>query len=221
MVTAGTKALLFDLDGTLLPSDPLHYEVFAEMFRERGKTLTPEIYERRIHGHHNLDSFPVLFPGEDPQALSDDKEARFRRRLSHGTPPMPGAAALLDRADAQGWRLAVVTNAPRENGEYMLDAIGLRDRFELLVIGDECERAKPDPEPYIAAMRMLDVKPQDCIAFEDSPSGMRAAATCGAYPVGVRSGLTEDRLREAGAKATIADYEDPALDGILKRLETS
>ncbi|KAA8614260.1 HAD family hydrolase [Salipiger aestuarii] len=218
MGTAGQKALLFDLDGTLLLSDSLHYEVFAEMFAERDMTLTPAIYENRIHGHHNLDSFPKLFPGEDPQALSDDKEARFRARLSGGTPPMPGAVALLDRADAEGWRLAVVTNAPRENGEHMLKAIGLRDRFELLVIGDECARAKPDPEPYLAAMRHLGVRAQDCIAFEDSPSGMRAAARCGAFPVGIRSGLTEDRLREAGAKATLADYEDPALPGVLARL---
>lgn len=220
MGTAGTKALLFDLDGTLLLSDPLHYEVFSEMFAERGMTLTQDIYEKRIHGHHNLDSFPKLFPGEDPQALSDDKEARFRDRLGLGTPPMPGAVALLDRADAEGWRLAVVTNAPRENGEHMLDAIGLRDRFELLIIGDECSRAKPDPEPYLAAMRDLGVRPADCIAFEDSPSGMRAAARSGAYAVGIRSGLSADRLFEAGARATIADYDDPALADILSRLGT-
>lgn len=218
MVNAGTKALLFDLDGTLLLSDDLHYEVFAEIFAENGMTLTHAIYENRIHGHHNLEMLPKLFPGKDPQALSDEKEARFRARLSGGTPPMPGAVALLDRADAEGWRLAVVTNAPRDNGEHMLDAIGLRDRFELLIIGDECERAKPDPEPYLAAMRELGVRPQDCIAFEDSQSGMRAAARCGAYPVGIRSGLTDDRLREAGAKVTIADYEDPALPGLLERL---
>ncbi|MBU2962171.1 HAD-IA family hydrolase [Citreicella sp. C3M06] len=218
MAIAGSKALLFDLDGTLLLSDPLHYQVFAEMFAERGKTLTQQIYETQIHGNHNLDSFPKLFPGEDPQALSDEKEARFRDSLGHGTAPMPGAEALLDRADREGWRLAVVTNAPRENGEYMLEAIGLRKRFELLIIGDECARAKPDPEPYLLAMRELGVRPQDCILFEDSPSGMRAAARSGGYAVGIRSGLPEDRLREAGAKITIADYEDPALEGILARL---
>ncbi|EPX76136.1 HAD family hydrolase [Salipiger mucosus] len=212
------KALLFDLDGTLLISDPLHYAVFAEMFAERGQELTPAIYESRIHGHHNLDTFPGLFPGEDPQALSDDKEARFRDRLAHGTKPMPGAAELLDQAGQRGWRLAVVTNAPRVNAHHMLEAIGLADRFEVLVIGDECARAKPDPEPYQAAMRRLGVTPADCIAFEDSAGGMRAAQRSGAYPVGIRSGLPHDRLVEAGARATIRDFRDDALPGILARL---
>lgn len=214
-----TKALLFDLDGTLLMSDPLHYAVFGEIFAERGMTITPEIYAERIHGWHNLESFPLLFPGDDAQALSDEKESRFREMLTHGTPPMPGAVALLDRAAAEGWATAVVTNAPRENAEHMLAAIGLAGRFGLLVIGDECIRPKPDPEPYLAAMRALGAGPRDCIAFEDSASGMRAAAASGAYAVGVRSGLSEEELRAAGAQAIIQDFNDNALAEVLARLE--
>ncbi|MCR8547325.1 HAD family phosphatase [Salipiger sp. P9] len=213
------KALLFDLDGTLLVSDPLHYAVFEELFAERGKALTPAIYDRHIHGHHNLDSFPLLFPGEDPQALSEEKEARFRARLVSGTPPMPGAEALLDRAGQAGWRCAVVTNAPRANAEHMLAAIGLRDRFESVIIGDECPRPKPNPAPYLAAMAQLDARPGDCLAFEDSQSGMRAAARSGAFGIGVCSGLAPDRLREAGARATIKDFTDDALPALLARLE--
>jgi len=213
-----TKALLFDLDGTLLVSDPLHYAVFAEIFAENGKELTPEIYENSIHGHHNLEMFPRLFPGCDAQALSEEKERRFRERLGDGAEPIPGAVALLDQADREGWRLAVVTNAPRVNGEHMLRATGLADRFELLIIGDECARAKPDPEPYLAAMRQLGAEPRHCLAFEDSQSGMRAAARSGAYAIGVRSGLSHERLCEAGAKATIADYTDASLPTLLDRL---
>lgn len=214
------KALLFDLDGTLLHSDPLHFEVFADLYAERGRELTEAGYLSDIHGRHNLESFPEIFPGEDAHALSDLKEARFRDRLVAGHAPMPGAEALLDHAQARGWRIAVVTNAPRANAEVMLDAIGLRDRIELLVIGDECRRAKPDPEPYIAAMRAFDVAPRACIAFEDSPSGMRAAAGSGAHTVGIRSsGLSVSQLRDAGAQTVITDYADPALAELLSKLE--
>ncbi|MBE9635652.1 HAD family hydrolase [Salipiger mangrovisoli] len=214
------KALLFDLDGTLLHSDPLHFEVFAGLYAERGRELTEAGYLSDIHGRHNLDSFPELFPGEDAHALSDLKEARFRDRLVEGHAPMPGAVALLDRAEARGWRIAVVTNAPRVNAEAMLRAIGLRPRIELLVIGDECSRAKPDPEPYLAAMRAFDVAPRECLAFEDSPSGMRAAAASGAHTVGIRSsGLTVRQLQDAGAQTVVTDYTDPALAALLARLE--
>lgn len=217
--TGMAKALLFDLDGTLLVSDPLHIAVFGEFFAERGMPYSEEVYERQIHGSHNAEIFPRLFPGEDAKALAEEKERRFRERLEPGTPPMPGARALLDRAVEKNWRLAVVTNAPRINAEHMLNAIGLRDYFETLVIGDECARGKPDPEPYLAAMRALDVSPRDCIAFEDSQSGMRAAARSGAFGVGVLSGVAPDRLIEVGAKATIRDFEDDTLPEILARLE--
>lgn len=212
------KALLFDLDGTLIMSDHLHYEVFAEFFAERGRTLTQAIYDKSIHGTHNLDSFPKLFPGEDPQALSEEKEARFRSRLNHGTPPLAGAVALLDLAESRGWKTAIVTNAPRPNALHMLDAIGLTPRFDTIVLGEECVRAKPDPAPYLEAMRLLGVTPTDCIAFEDSESGMRAAQRSGAYTVGLLTGISAERLCSAGARTTITDYMDPALDAVLARL---
>ena len=104
------------------------------------------------------------------------------------------------------------------SSNIMLRAIGMRERFEVIVIGDECSRGKPDPEPYLEAMRQLDVRPQDCIAFEDSQSGMRAAARSGAFAIGVCSGVVPDRLHEAGARATITDFTDPALPGLLDRL---
>ena len=213
------KALLFDLDGTLIHSDALHCEVFGEIFAERGLPFTAETYEARIHGRHNLEMFPELFPGEDPVALSEEKEARFRDRLTGDVPPMPGAVALLERAAQSGWAVAVVTNAPRDNAEHMLRAIGLRDAFEVLVIGDECARGKPDPEPYLVAMRALGAKPEHCIAFEDSPSGMRAARASGAHAVGVRSSADDARLRAAGAHDTIADFTDARLEEIVARLD--
>ncbi|SFE00499.1 HAD family hydrolase [Roseivivax sediminis] len=214
-------ALLFDLDGTLLHSDALHMQVFIELYAERGRRIDESYYLSSIHGRHNSETFARDFPDEDPMALSDEKEARFRDRLPAQVDPMPGLPALLDRAAAEGWRVAVVTNAPRLNAEAMLSAIGQRARFDTLVIGDECARPKPDPLPYTEAMALLGARPQDAIAFEDSPSGTRAAQLSGAFTIGVRSSLPHDRLREAGAHASIADFADPALAPILdQRLQT-
>lgn len=211
-------ALLFDLDGTLIHSDALHFEVFADFFAERGRTIDLDFYNANIHGRSNLDMFPAFFPDDDAKALSDEKEARFRDRLSGRVPPMPGAEALLERAGRAGWEVAVVTNAPRENAEHMLAAIGLREAFEVLVIGEECVRGKPDPEPYLAAMRLLGVPPELCIAFEDSPSGVRAARASGAHTVGIRSSASHDTLRAAGAHVTVQDFADAGMEDILARL---
>lgn len=212
-------ALLFDLDGTMLMTDDIHRAVFADLMKPHGIAVTEAFYMAHVHGRLNTDFFAEFLPDlDDPQGLSDHKEALFRDRLTSPYPAMPGAARLVARAVEAGWAVAIVTNANRKNAEAMLGAIGLANAFETVIIGEECTRGKPDPEPYMAAMRALNVPPHRAIAFEDSPSGLRAAAASGAYTVGLRSGLTDADLRRHGAQITIADFNDPALEQALARL---
>ncbi len=213
-------ALLFDLDGTMLNTDPIHRAVFADMMAPRGLTVDEAFYMRHIHGRLNIDFFTEFLPDEpDPVALSDAKEAEFRRRLPRPYPAMPGVMAVLAKARADGVALAVVTNAKRENAEAMLDAIGAREYFAVVVSGEETPRGKPHPDPYIEAMALLGVTAEDSIAFEDSPSGVRSAHAAGAYTVAIRSSLDDAALRFAGADITIEDFTDPALPDILQRLK--
>jgi len=211
--------LLLDLDGTLINTDALHFQVFKALFADHGQEIDLPWYLANVHGHLNAEIFARHMPGGDAQAMSDLKEARFRDLLGDTAPPMPGAQDLIAQAQRDGWGLAVVTNAPRYNAEAMLAATGLRDAFDTVVIGEECARAKPDPAPYRAAMQALRLTPNLCIAFEDSPSGLRAARSSGALTVGVRSSLDDRALRNAGAHASIEDFNDPTLPGLLDRLK--
>ena len=213
-------ALLFDLDGTLLDTDALHRKVFAKMLAPRGLDITEAFYAEHLHGRLNTDFFAEFLPDEpDPQGLSDAKEAAFRAHLPRPYPAMPGAPALIRHARNNGWRLAVVTNANRLNAWAMLEAIGFDDVFETVVIGEECTHGKPHPEPYLRAMLALKAQPEECIAFEDSPSGIRAAAASKAYTVGICSQMSDTQLREQGARATLKDFNDPALGDILARFD--
>lgn len=213
-------ALLFDLDGTLLDSDAIHKAVFKELWAARGLTMEDGFYERHVHGRLNVDVFAEFLPDEaDPQALSDAKEAAFRERLPRPYPSMPGARAFLQSARAKGMPCAVVTNAMRLNADAMLQAIGLAEYFETIVIGEECAKGKPDAEPYQTAMTAVKTDPADCIAFEDSPTGLQSAHAAGAFCVGVRSSLDDRALRDAGAHISIADFDDPALESVLAQIE--
>lgn len=210
------RALLFDLDGTMLDTDPIHEAVFRDLLGPRGIKVDRDYYMTVIHGRLNIAYFSEHLPDEpDPQRLSEEKEAEFRRRLPKPYPPTPGLLELVRGAEAEGLGLAVVTNAMRPNAEAMLDAIGLRDAFPVIVIGEECARGKPHPDPYLAAARALGVPPDACVAFEDSPSGVRSAVASGAVTIGVRSALSDAALRAEGARITIADFADPALHIIL------
>ncbi|MBB5220643.1 HAD superfamily hydrolase (TIGR01509 family) [Amaricoccus macauensis] len=210
-------ALLFDLDGTLVDSDPLHHAAFADLLAERGRELTIEEYRTSIMGLHNPDLLERMFPGEDISIL-DRKEAMFRERLADSVDPIPGIHELLDWAEAQDAGVAVVTNAPRDNAAAMLAATSLAHRLPTVILGDECARAKPYPDPYQEAMRRLGVTPSRSVAFEDSRSGLRAARASGAHVFGIMSGLTRDELTGAGAHEAIPDFTAPALWAYLETL---
>jgi beta-phosphoglucomutase len=214
-------ALLFDLDGTLVDTDDLHFAAFGALLAERGAPFSRDDYRDRVMGRPNAVIMADFFPGEAHRhaEIAETKEAAFRAMLGARVEPVAGAAALVDWAEAEGAGIAVVTNAPRSNAEAMLAAIGLADRIGTLVIGEECARPKPDPLPYRDAMARLGVTPARAIAFEDSPSGLRAARASGAHVVGLATGLPEARLLAAGAHRVIADFTDPALTGVLHSLK--
>ena len=99
----------------------------------------------------------------------------FRDLAADGLAPVAGLDAFLAAVDARGLAKAAVTNAPRANAEFMLDCLGRRDWFDVLVIGDECARAKPDPEPYRVAAAALGVAAADCASSQRPRRGKRAS----------------------------------------------
>ena len=216
------KALLFDLDGTLANTDELHHLAFADLFAPHGVNLTYSDYATNILGRPNTAIMDRYFPQlsvAEQTAIADWKEATYRDMLpNHALKPLPGLIALLDWADAHGIKTAVVTNAPRASAEAVLPALGIQDRFQTLIIGDECTAPKPDPAPYRAAMSALNVTPAESIAFEDAPSGLRAAKGSGAFVFGMRTSLDEHALRQAGANKTLVDYDDQTLWSHLTEL---
>jgi HAD superfamily hydrolase (TIGR01509 family) len=216
-MTNGT-ALLFDLDGTLTDTDHLHVEAFRMLLKGFGRTITEEHYKARIMGHPNDEIMREMFPDESPErriALSDHKEQLFRDQLETLT-PMPGVLKVLDWADANGVPYAVVTNAPRANAEMMLHGLKLDRRMTQLVIGDELERAKPDPLPYRTGLSKLGATAGKALAFEDSLPGIRSATGAGIATYGMRTGHPDAALLSAGAVAAITDFTDA---GLWQRLE--
>ena len=97
----------------------------------------------------------------------------------------------------------------------MIARFALEDAFDTLALGEECARGKPAPDVYIKAMDDLAVTPSDCLAFEDSPTGLAAARDAGAQVIGMASSLDAAALRRHGATTTLTDFTDPALEPLL------
>lgn len=215
-------ALLFDIDGTLADTDPLHLEAFNRVFAPFAEHYDRPRFSRQLQGLANADIARTILPRlpiADAMAILDRKEAAFRDLASTALHAVPGLFALLDRADAAGLPVAAVTNAPRANADLILDGLGIRHRFAALVIGGELAHGKPHPLPYLEGLRLLGAHPEVSIAFEDSRTGIASATAAGIATIGIRTGLDDQALLEAGAVLSADGYDDPrVIDCIAARI---
>ena len=211
------KALLFDLDGTLAETDSLHLPTWVDVLRPHGIEVDEEFYRENISGRSNSKIVEDLLPDlstEEGRRLADAKEASFRER-AHELEPLPGLLDFVEEAKKHGLALALVTNAPEENVEALLLALGLEGLFDEVVLSDEAGAVKPDPAPYSAALDRLGVAPEEALAFEDSTSGIASSVRAGIPTVGIASTQTRETLEEAGAFLVAEDFADLEIFALL------
>ncbi|MET3339287.1 MULTISPECIES: HAD family hydrolase [Bradyrhizobium] len=208
------RALLFDIDGTLADTDPLHLKAFNQVLGPRGHVFDHARFSRELQGFANVAIGERFLPDEAPErraSILDEKEEVFRTLVAGQIEPLPGLMALLDRADAAGIPMVAVTNAPRFNAELLLSGLGISHRFKALVIGAELPHGKPHPLPYQEGLRFVGASAEASIAFEDSRTGVQSATAAGIPTIGVRTSLSHADLVAAGAVASASAFDDPQL----------
>jgi HAD superfamily hydrolase (TIGR01509 family) len=214
MSSSPQRALLFDIDGTLTDTDALHVEAFNQVFEPRGHVFDRARAATELLGFSNASISERFLPDEPPErqtAIMGEKEAVFRKLAAGKIQPVPGLMALLAIADAADVPMVAVTNAPRLNAEILLAELGIMDRFQAVVIGDELPHAKPHPLPYLQALRAVNAAAERSVAFEDSRSGIKSASSAGIATVGMRTSLSHVDLVQAGARLTAPAFDDPDL----------
>jgi HAD superfamily hydrolase (TIGR01509 family) len=211
------RAFLFDMDGVVVDSTQLHVECWLLYLQQHG--ISADQLGEKMLGRRNDELVPVLF-GEglsDRQIAAHGaaKEALYRDLLAPKLQEslVPGIGAFLRHWDAVPKALA--TNAEPANVDFILDGAGLRKYFGAIVDGHQVERPKPAPDIYVRAAEILGVQPEECVVFEDSPTGVEAARLAGAKVVG----LTTTVPRLEGVDLTIRDFEDPRLEQWLDSFE--
>ncbi|WP_353827548.1 HAD family hydrolase [Agromyces sp. SYSU T0242] len=180
-------AVLWDMDGTLVDTEPYWMRAEIELVSEFGSTWTHEDALQMV-GMGLWDAAEV-FRAAGVELPADEIVARLTDRVreqlaQHGVPWQPGAQHLLREIRDAGIPTALVTMSIRSMAEDVVGAIPFA-AFDDLVTGDEVAAPKPHPEPYLAAAGRLGVDIADCVAIEDSPTGLAAATSAGAVTIGV------------------------------------
>ncbi|WGS19569.1 MULTISPECIES: HAD-IA family hydrolase [unclassified Bradyrhizobium] len=214
MLQEQRKALLFDIDGTLADTDPLHLAAFNEVLGPHGHEFDHARFGKELQGFSNASIGERFLAHEAPErraVILGEKERIFREKIGGQIAPVPGLMALLDQADRAGVPMVAVTNAPRPNAELLLSGLGIAHRFKAVVIGDELAHGKPHPLPYLEGLRLAGAAAQAALAFEDSRSGIQSATAAGIATIGMRTGLSHADLVAAGAIASARAFDDPEL----------
>ena len=207
------KAIVFDFDGILADSEPLHFQAFLMVTRGIGFEFDYERYLSDFIGFDDRDAFRVMLDvaghaGDRAAKVAELctlKQATFETLVrAGGAAALPGAMELADEARAAGMPIAIASGATANDIELMLDGWNRRNRFEVVVSANDVMRSKPHPESYTLAVERLaakhpdaDITPGSCLAIEDTAAGIRSARDAGLMTLGVATTGPAESLVEA------------------------
>ncbi|OFT90336.1 Phosphorylated carbohydrates phosphatase [Corynebacterium auriscanis] len=224
MVGIIMKAILWDMDGTLVDTEPLWGIATFEMSEVMGRRITPEVRELTVGGTtENTVRICANYAGlqldeSETQHWVQWMFQRVGELLNSSLPFRPGVPALLDEAKAANIPMALVTNTARHLTDVALESIGCH-YFVLTLCGNEVPQGKPAPDIYLTAAEKLGVAPEDCLVFEDSRAGMTAAWTAGCRVVGVPTDPQMDTPIEVPLLRELTDGEEDLALFDLQRIK--
>ena len=211
------RAVLWDMDGTLLDSAALHWQAWAETMAAAGHRNDTDYFIATFGQRNDTILRGLLGPraSEDEIAgLSDAKEAHYRKLVrAQGVELFPGVRAWLATLQAAGWRQAIASSAPRPNIETILDVTNIAPYFGAAVSGEDVQAGKPDPQVFLLAADRLRTPRERCVVVEDSPYGIEGARRAGMKSVAV--GTAYAALPADVAAALPADLPADAFERLV------
>ena len=183
------RAVLWDMDGTLVDSADYHWHAWRDIMAREGHPITHEQFLATFGQRNDSILRQWLSAQATPdiiERVGDAKEALYREHVREkGIEPLPGASDWVHRLHQQGWRQGIASAAPRANIEAILEALHTTDCFEAIVSAEDVHRGKPDPEVFLAAAAKLGVPTKHCIVVEDALHGIEASRAAGMKSIGI------------------------------------
>lgn len=206
------SALLLDMDGIVIDSEPLHEEAQRAVFRDFDLDV-PDSVLPSFKGMTEVDVFTRIVldfgrDGADVDTLVAAKERAYRQLLEEVT-LVPGALSFIQSVQGR-YRLALTTSSVRADQQFAFAKFDLTPYFETVVTAEDIINPKPHPEPYIRTVERLRIEPSQCLVVEDSLNGVRSALGAGCLVAGMTTSFGTKELEDAGSHFTVDTYDELA-----------
>ncbi|HPS53051.1 MAG TPA: HAD family phosphatase [Phycisphaerae bacterium] len=181
------KAILFDFDGVIVDSEPLHFESFCAVLKPYGINLDRDYYNNHYLGYNDWEVLEKIrqenhgadFHGDDPATIISRKTALMQNTFRTQPPILPGVVELLRLAKLENIKLAVFSGALKQEIYTALNFLGIFSMFDSIMAAEDVAMGKPNPMGYLLSAERLGVAPKQCVVIEDSPIGLTAAKAAG------------------------------------------
>ena len=209
---ANARAILFDMDGVLIDSEPVHEEAIVALTGEMGRKLTDKDLLFSFKGAPEKSMAAKLmeiFP-ENTKTAEEliGRKVDLYADLFPAVKLIDGAKEFVEKSHAAGRKHALVTSASRSTQELTFETFGFGPFFDDIVTGEDIKRGKPDPEPYLIAAEKLGVKPEECVVIEDSINGVKSGHAAGCVVIALTTTFPEKDLLEAGAHFIVRAFSE-------------
>jgi beta-phosphoglucomutase len=211
------RAVIWDVDGTLIDSGALHFEAWQEILRAEAFDLTYAQFHATFGQRNDGVLRAVLgpdLPDAEVERISRAKEELYRDLLRRrGIETLLGVRGWLDHLHRTGWRQGIASSAPHANLEAIIEILALDGYFDAVVSGDDVTHGKPDPEIFLLAACRLEVEAKRCVVIEDAPVGVEGARRAGMRSVGVL--FAHDTLAADLVARSLADLSPGVLEQLV------
>lgn len=196
-----TKAVIFDLDGTLIDNNHWHLVTWRKYLEKLGINIGDEEYRKNINGRTNKDAIEYIYgkkmTDEEAMVYAMEKEALYRELYKPHIKPVDGLPELLETIHNRGIPMAIATSGIQVNIDFMFANIPIKQYFKEVVNSSHIKKGKPDPEIYLRTAALLEVAPEDCLVFEDAVVGVNAAHAAGMKVIAITTTQTKEELKDA------------------------
>ncbi|NBC82964.1 MAG: HAD-IA family hydrolase [Bacteroidetes bacterium] len=204
------KAVIFDMDGTLVDNMQIHEKSFMKFLKKHDIHLSMKEY-RAVNYGSIFEIIPRIFGNnlqhDEIKSLGEEKEEVYRKMYAPLIKEIEGLTNFLKELKQQEYLIGLATMGDLKNTEFTLNALGIMPLFDSLTTGEEVESGKPDPEIFLLAMHKMNVTPECSYIVEDSVTGIQAAVASGAQVIGITTSLNESEIRKLGVNRVIHNYE--------------